>query len=378
MVEVTATAGHLPGAKRKRLDSLTGLRAFAAFVVFLNHNPMYGTNLVSRIYEPFFVNGAAGVTFFFMLSGFVLTWSASLGDTKANFWFRRFARIYPAYVVATLFGIIVVIHEGTTVRFGHVLTTLALTQSWVPSQAWYFSLNGVSWSLSCEAFFYLCFPLFLTALLRMSSDQRRVLQIACVASVFATATIGILIDGQIGRQWFTNHLPPIRMIEFVFGCTLAIDLAHGHRLRMGYKAAFALATAAYLLSAHFYGAYSNIAFPMVPFALLLFAAAQADVDKGGSFFSKRAIVWLGEISYCFYLVHQLVSRTIRREAGRHLHLGGTEFLVATAIPAMAISIVLAWLLHAKVEKPFERQLKRFWAERMQAQPLSSRAIPVAD
>lgn len=95
--------GTLPVTAR-RLDALTGLRFYAALLVFAFHISL------SRFYignpdivEPLqFIlknGGWFGVTFFFILSGFVLMWSARAGDTPGRFIWRRIAKIVPNHAV---------------------------------------------------------------------------------------------------------------------------------------------------------------------------------------------------------------------------------------------------------------------------------------
>lgn len=43
--------------------------------------------------------GRSALSFFFVLSGFVMTWSARPGDTATAFWRRRAAKIYPLHAV---------------------------------------------------------------------------------------------------------------------------------------------------------------------------------------------------------------------------------------------------------------------------------------
>src|SRR5262245_62142748 len=74
-----------------RVESLTGLRWWAAFFVFCHHM----TNLAPLPIYDFLKYGTSGVTFFFVLSGFVLTWSARPGTKIRTFYRRRFARIFP-------------------------------------------------------------------------------------------------------------------------------------------------------------------------------------------------------------------------------------------------------------------------------------------
>lgn len=79
-----------------RLDSLTGMRWWAAFFVFAYHMgnlaPFKGQSLMNF--------GYTGVSFFFVLSGFVLTWSARPRVGARQFWWRRVARIWPSHMVA--------------------------------------------------------------------------------------------------------------------------------------------------------------------------------------------------------------------------------------------------------------------------------------
>src|SRR5688500_18035384 len=88
-----------PDRRGERLDSLTGLRWFAALAVFLAH-----VSTLLPLPEPcdVFGLGSSGITFFFVLSGFVLTWTFTAGDRPGAFYGRRFARIWPLLVIAVL------------------------------------------------------------------------------------------------------------------------------------------------------------------------------------------------------------------------------------------------------------------------------------
>lgn len=86
-----------------RLDGLTGLRWWAAFIVFLYHMLIFAP--VPGLLSELFSYGYFGVTFFFVLSGFVLTWSARSNVPVSTFYWRRFARIWPSHIVALLLAI---------------------------------------------------------------------------------------------------------------------------------------------------------------------------------------------------------------------------------------------------------------------------------
>src|SRR5437868_13769353 len=103
----------------RQLRSLTGLRFIAAFVVFGFHvtvaNLITPNGAVSAALTYFFRQGATGVSFFFMLSGFVLCWSARPGDSARRFWRRRAAKIYPNHLVTALVALAFVIVASVAV-----------------------------------------------------------------------------------------------------------------------------------------------------------------------------------------------------------------------------------------------------------------------
>jgi peptidoglycan/LPS O-acetylase OafA/YrhL len=132
------------------LDRLTSLRAFAALAVFVFHLDHDG------MWAPFprlVALGQAGITFFFILSGFVLVWAHPDHDTPFRFYRRRFARVYPSHFVMLLVTVIV---PTVAVARGvpEAIVSATLTQGWfAPTENLVYGMNGVSWTLSCEAFF---------------------------------------------------------------------------------------------------------------------------------------------------------------------------------------------------------------------------------
>ena len=92
-----------------------------------------------------------------------------------------------------------------------------------------------------------------------------------------------------------------------------------------------------------------------PFALLVGATAAADSrGRSGSFLSSRPVVWLGTVSFAFYLVHQPVIGVVGRVVGEGAR---TPVAVAAMAVALASSVAVAWVLHSAVELPAERRLR---------------------
>ena len=167
------------------LRPLTAFRFFAALAVFLHHvGDFCGRDpILARLYRRVLFEGFSGVSFFFLLSGFILTYNyhqifASMrGCAVWRFYVARFARIYPVHVLAfaamlpLCYGEFFVA-QGIAIK--RALTNLTLIQSFIPLRDYYFSFNAPSWSLSDEFFFYALLPLLLWGLasLRLRRPSR--------------------------------------------------------------------------------------------------------------------------------------------------------------------------------------------------------------
>ena len=146
---------------RERLDALTTLRFFAASMIVLGHaHPIFGSFGIAQAMP---VN--QGVSFFFVLSGFILAWNYPVLDdtpSRVQFWWVRFARIWPLHAVTCLMWIVLVtpIEGGANFldpkELTKLVTNLALLQVWVPYKVWSLSYNGVAWSISAEFSFTPC------------------------------------------------------------------------------------------------------------------------------------------------------------------------------------------------------------------------------
>ena len=118
-----------------------------------------------------------GVPFFLILSGFILSYSylgqLRFGGERRRFWEARFCRVYPVYLLSLLIDWPI---RGQMTA-GFTIAVLTATQAWNPANGLAQMWNFPAWTLSVEAFFYLCFPLLLPACAKL---QRRI-QIACIA-----------------------------------------------------------------------------------------------------------------------------------------------------------------------------------------------------
>jgi peptidoglycan/LPS O-acetylase OafA/YrhL len=112
----------------------------------------------------------------------------------------------------------------------------------------------------------------------------------------------------------------------------------------------------YVLANHVPYLYGQRATCIIPVALLIAAAAIADAEGRFTIFRNRAMTWLGEVSFAFYLLHFVVLATVRKLLGTRM-LGTPEWIALTAAE-IGIAILLAWALYALVERPITRRFSK--------------------
>ena len=304
-----------------------------------------------------FSAAASGVSFFFILSGFVLAWSWR-PQRKRNFWQDRFARIWPshavAWVVATLAVAPLAFRVATirTLLGAPSMLTLVLVQAWIPSRRWYAAGNAVSWSLSCEAFFYLCFPVVIVVVAR--ARRPWLLLGGAVATSFAVAAVGTSMSSSLGL-WWGYYFPLARLPEFVAGVVLARLVGDGRWPRLPLGPVLAIAAAAVFCARWLPYDLLYVVGPLIPLGALVATAAGAELGGGARRLRHPWLIRLGEISFAFYLLHSsVISEGVKRLAWTSRD-GVSDSLVAGLF--LVAAMAAAWLLNVAVERPMQRLLR---------------------
>ncbi|WP_432834168.1 acyltransferase family protein [Dactylosporangium sp. CA-092794] len=339
-----------------RLPSLTGTRFLAAFMVLGFHvsiSGLFAPGLAQDTLTAIFAQGASGVSFFFILSGFVLTWSARPGDRPARFWRRRWAKIYPSHVVAWVLALGGMVAAGKAIAADQGLATLFLVQAWWPTERVYFAVNTPSWSLSAEAFFYLTFPLIFALLRRVRPGALWFYAAAAAAAVVLMPVVALALPEHL-RYWFVFVFPVTRWFEFALGIAMARILRENRWAGPGPRVAAVLVVAAYIASKFVPDQFQPAAATVIPFALLITALAARDVTGAPSFWRRPIMVYLGEISFAMYLLHQIVLRYIQKFL--HANDWPTLKAAAVALAIVAISIAASAVMYRVVEKPLTKRL----------------------
>lgn len=358
-----------------RLPSLTGLRIVAALMVFGTHIfevRIFGSPGINAVMSHSLSQGGVGVTFFFILSGFILLWTARDDDTVLRFWRRRAVKIYPNHLVTWLLALILLSLAGFTYLgpfkpwTAGTFLNMFLLQDWFPQAKIYFGMDTPSWSLGCEAFFYLTFPWTLRLVRRIDAKYLWASVAVLIAAVWFAPLIaqGVfhgsnspLVPGIAAGEdqvWFVYVFPPIRALEFLLGMVLARIVLTGQWIRIGLWLAMLLSFVGYIASSYLPPLYGLVAGAVIPLALIVPAAATADVQSRPSPWRGRTMVWLGNVSFAFYLVHVLVVWTVRYALGLNQSFGTLEGIGITVF-TLAVALGAAALIYYAVERPLVRR-----------------------
>ncbi len=350
-----------------RAESLTGLRWFAAFFVFVHHI----ANLVAiRSITAWSWLGVTGVTFFFVLSGFVLTWSWFPCDRAKRFYWRRFARIYPLHFITTLLALPVFYGSQQAFQkpwnWTQLALSLVLLHAWATPTQIYFAGNPASWSLSDEAFFYSLFPTAIRRLMALSIRRALLFAAGAVALMWLVLIAVVVLHPSTGVAVFTLRSPMYRVLEFFLGIALAVAVRQGWRPRLSFWAALAMllvALAVLVIWArtphlqHLIKSTSMMNQVTAPFyGLLIATAACRDIAGRRSFLRWGPLVRLGQWSYAFYLTHATVIYAVLLWHGGRI-TGSLPTKAGVIAATLGISIAVAWALYGLVEHPTERKLR---------------------
>lgn len=379
------------------------MRWWAALAVFVLHTlvflpvyPFYGSERYWAIAEavPMQV-GAAGVAFFFVLSGFIMYWTRREGDSAGGFMWRRVKKIYPTSIVAAVLVLLVVpVPMGREQTW---LPTLLLIQTWWPDWTSLGGLNVPAWSLAAEILFYATFP-FLVPLMDRIRERYVPLAIAGVfALIVALHTAYYLFaDGYKGTEnfygaripatlptttqeygynaspaffaqdyvgyaehayWLSYYFPLSRLPEFFLGVLVARLVISGKWRNTNLW--WPLTALAIAFGATWFVPinYKMSVLILLPTAAVIATACMRDLNARRGLNSTRTMVWFGDVSYGFYLLQYPVMLILTKYllAGRAVGFWGW---VGACALAFVGSLAAAALVFHFIDKPITKRRKR--------------------
>lgn len=373
-------------ATRPQLPALTSARFFAAFHVFLFHlGVMKGLTSAPTWLQKFASVGYIALTFFFMLSGFILVYTYAGRDfSLRQFWRARLARLYPVYLLSLLlaapfyFYAVLKINIPELAWFKtHLAATLVLVltmlQAWVPQAA--LAWNGVAWAVSVEIFFYVLFPVLRARFSRISNQGLAAISLVCWMLALATALAYVVLspdhivaDASYNDRSWLNALkfnPLVRLPEFVVGMACGYWFV---RQKPNLKLATPLVLGGTALALVTTGFSHLIPYPVMHTGL--YAPAFAALIGGlalrprwTSFLEFRWLLLLGESSYAFYLLHVMIlgmflfpmtpQSPTPRDLNSFVPLATPGRLIGAAVTATVVAVLVFRL----VEEPARKWLR---------------------
>jgi peptidoglycan/LPS O-acetylase OafA/YrhL len=364
-----------PGA-RARCDSLTALRFVAAVLVFADHSAYvnaFAAGPVKRGYTAAVADaGALGVSFFFVLSGFVLALATPPDDPAPGFWRRRAVKIYPSHLVTLGLWLVLMIGAASAgyqafPTPGTIVPNALLLHTWWPDYDLMSGGNPVSWSLCCEIACYAAFPLLAGLIRRLRPDRLWCWAGGLVLAIGAVAAIaqfllprGPVLPGTapagLYQFWLVYQFPPVRALEFALGALVAALVRTGCWPAVPVWLAGLLVALLYPVALRAPFLFGLTSVLVAPVALLIGCAGARDLRGADSPLRRRFPVRLGELSYAFYLTHFMVMILFTGALGRRTFTGPWPFLVLAA--ELVVCVGVAWLLHRLVERPLVRRWSR--------------------
>jgi peptidoglycan/LPS O-acetylase OafA/YrhL len=316
------------------------------------------------------------VILFYVLSGLVLGVSlrrhaaASVRGRLSGFAIRRLWRLLPVMWLSILFAAVAAIlmrgavFAGTTAWFAQfaavVLSPTILLENLLGLS---YSINSVLWSIQIELVMIALLP----PMAWLSGRTSLAVDVAIVAALY------------LGAVKFWGAVPNVALFAYCFylGVVLPKFLANDRSARWlgnGFGVIVALALLVlveYLyVSGRLWLPYKFLVDAVVSAYLLAFVLLRPDC-KGARFLDRPALVWLGDVSYSFYcyamavlLVVAWLLLTVMPTPFATSDLGATIIVLATAGLCVAISLVLAAVSFAFIEKPC-MAIGRAWSKRIE-------------
>jgi len=338
---------------------LTGIRLFAAIWVVLYHFPLIGMLCpFLRLLDPFFELGDKAVPFFFLLSGFILSYNYFPNYSIAQhpkFLFLRFARLWPVHIAALLLA---VNPHGIHVKNGSLKLLVEeslMVRSWFHSgvalnaPAW----NAPAWAVSAEWFAYICvFPLAFLLFKRIQCLPCLMIIVMVFLAAQTSSVPATLFPGQ-------------NVCGGIFFLFLAGSGLYQIRcfVRNPPAEAIVMCGIFFFLAYVLFNKSLSILILYVSFALLIFGLSY---ERGflARILSTKIIVQGGLASYSLYMTHWLVIQTFIFYSwpswGRLPHLIFARYAILLAMIGAFIGVTTVFYHY--IEVPANRKLRRFFEQ----------------
>ncbi|MBS1771779.1 MAG: acyltransferase [Bacteroidetes bacterium] len=344
--------------EKRQIDSLTATRGFAALLVVIFH---FGLECIPFKYlQQFFARGNLAVSYFYVLSGFIMCWTYETKKISFGAYMkRRFARIAPVYYLALFAAIIYILVADYTgalpleENFGKkVFLDVFFLQSYVPGYA--MAINGPGWSLSVEMFFYLLFPL-LILFYRKSPKQfmwfAAILYIVSQAGYLYAEEHRSLVYSDIEHH-IINYFPLNHLNAFVLGMVSCYVYNNSKSISQFFSPLLFLIFIVLAIIYTYYPLHNGTLAPLFGLFIIALAKNPPRVLK------SKSLIYLGEISYSIYILQWPVHLYVSKLNILYVHIEGALFFYCYT----AILIIVSAICYRFIETPSRKWING-WGEK---------------
>ena len=293
-----------------RSDQITFTRFIAAVAIVILHFGELVYPFNKNVLDPFIAHINLGVSYFFILSGFVMIIAyfnkQKQEINRTSYYINRFARIFPLYLFALFLVVVLYAASGYEIKLRDVVLASLGIHAWYPPSS--FTLNFPGWSLSVELFFYALFPFLLNRIYTKFSLRKVALIIIVIwllSQIFINAALVTpFYKGELSNSYFfLFYFPLLHLNQFLVGnlAGLYVMLLHkGKGRNYDFVILSILLLFVALIKVDLNVTYHNglLAVLFVPLIVLI------TLNRGyiTRLFSKRAFIFLGEISFGIYIL----------------------------------------------------------------------------
>ena len=364
--------------RRPPLPALTGLRTLLALTILMFHFTPSGLTWERHPFitlYPLIDIGYVFVSFFFLISGFILSYNYAHrpgGVRKADFWMARFSRLYPVYLLTMLISIPMLMLEWSARPRGQfwagaILTPL-LMQGFLPRLATFW--NTVSWTLSCEVVLYIAFPWLLKLRWPQSPWKLAAMVLGFWCLGLVPHTIYLVSNPDHLQQPVTRYsngvwLDALKYTPVAYLCTFLAGLTLGRlhdAAKWNVRGRMWAGLVGFLLA---WIAVYHVA-PNMPYILVhggLFTPVWSLVILGlagasplARIFSIRPLVAVGTSTYALYLLHFNVFQLLQwHHVTNRLHVQTLDPWISYAFVVLLAMAVRRW-----VEHPCQQAIQGWW------------------
>lgn len=345
--------------EKEHFKSLTGIRAIAAFMVFFHHfNPSNKGSLLAKIMYNFFNEFHIGVTIFFVLSGFLITYRYYEEENLnlKRYFINRFSRIYPIYFILTTLTFLFFYLTNGVFSIKEYLYNITFIRGFFDD----LKFTGIAqgWSLTVEETFYLLAPILF---LLVKRNRFFVVLLPVLFILFGISLVSIsdinFSDGFMKTNYFLFTYTFFgRCVEFFVGMILALYLLkrkskpNFKTTNFGLIVMFLLLVVLSIINKEEHNMYfsiliNNIVLPLIGIVPLFYGLI-SEKSYLRTLLETNFFQMAGKSSYVFYLIHMGFLINILNK-------------VSTNILFHFISLVLiSMVLYLFVEHPLNKYLRK--------------------